>query len=178
MGDETVAMPVGVIVERLRIDNPWREFDWRVAAVAPGAPPVDEWVPLQSAADADALRWHAATLPLTLHRGETEGYKVNLSNRAPAIYVISRIDDDDPDAPPIAPFVATVCPYEAASYADNGDDLVDATAMPDGVRAWLMDYCERHHVDEVFVKRKRKPYDPRKGGGGGFGRPPAAVNDA
>ncbi|MEM6491690.1 MAG: DUF3305 domain-containing protein [Pseudomonadota bacterium] len=166
MGDETAVMPVGVIVERIRIDNPWREFDWRVVAVVPGAPEVDAWTPLQTGDQESAMRWHAATLPLTLHRGETQGYKVNLSNRAPAVYVISRIDDDDPDAPPIAPFVATVCSYEAAAYADSGDDLVDATAMPPGVRAWLMAYCEQHHVDEVFVKRQRKPYDPRKGGPG------------
>lgn len=175
MPETSAEMPMGVIVEREKIDNPWRDHVWRVAAVAPGAPSVDDWRPLsEDSPDAPSMRWHAATLPIALHRTETEGYKVNLSNRTPAIYVISRVDDDDPDAPPIAPFLVTVCPYEAASYADNGDDLVDAVAMPDGVRAWIASYCERHHVDEVFVKRKRKPYDPRKGG---FARPPRTGSD-
>ncbi len=37
--------------------------------------------------------------------------------------------------------------------------------MPPEVVAWVLDFVERHHVEEPFVKRKqKKAYDPRKGG--------------
>ena len=38
----------------------------------------------------------------------------------------------------------------------EGDDLVEAVPMPDGLIAWVQAFIDRHHVDQPFVKRKRK----------------------
>jgi len=60
------------------------------------------------------------------------------------------------------------------SYIESGDEIVEGVPMPDAVLAGVGDFVETHHVEVAFKKRKRKPYDPRKGGfdqgrGGGHG---------
>jgi hypothetical protein len=37
----------------------------------------------------------------------------------------------------------------------EGDDLVEAVPMPEGLIAWVQAFVERHHVDQPFEKRKR-----------------------
>jgi len=69
-----------------------------------------------------------------------------------------------PGAPPV-----TVCPFEAQDYDDTEDDMVGGVPMPDEVIAWVQDVVDEHHVDVPFKKRKREPYDPRRGG---FARSP------
>ena len=66
------------------------------------------------------------------------------------------------------PFLATVCPYEAESYSENGEDIVEGDVMPTEINEWVQSFVERFHVDQPFRKRKqKKAYDPRKSG---FGR--------
>ncbi len=154
-------MPVGVIVERRKLDNPWQAYTWCAVAVVPGAPEVDKWRVLAEAPGRS--RYHAGTLPLELHPKETDGYRLNLATRLPAVYVVLRYDDAVEAG--IFPFLATVCPYEAQDYLDGDEDLVEAVPMPDVVKAWLADFVAKYHVDEPHKKRKREPYDPRKGTG-------------
>ena len=51
--------------------------------------------------------------------------------------------------------VATASPFEAQDYADTGEELVEKVLMPEGLVAWVRDYVEAHHEDQVFVKRRR-----------------------
>src|SRR5690606_37958427 len=74
--ERRISMPLGVVVERREIDNRWQPFAWKAVAVIPGAPPVEAWRELERGER--FVRWHAATLPLELHRAETEAYCVNL----------------------------------------------------------------------------------------------------
>ena len=39
--------------------------------------------------------------------------------------------------------------------ADTGEELVEKVLMPEGLVAWVRDYVEAHHEDQVFVKRRR-----------------------
>ena len=105
-----------------------------------------------------------------LHAGETEGYRKNLSEEQPAVYVVLT-PGEEADEPEVMPFLATVCPYEAESYTEDTDQIVEGVAMPPEILAWVLDFIDRHHVDVVFKKRKKnKAYDPRKEG---FSRRPA-----
>jgi hypothetical protein len=146
--ERRISMPLGVVVERRELDNRWQRFAWRPVAVIPGAPPVTEWRELVRGER--FVRWHAATLPLELHRTETEGYRANLSGKVPAIYVGLR--EQYGGAHDYAPFLVTASPYEAACYPD---DIVEPVPMPDGLIAWVQAFVDRHHVDEPFHKRKR-----------------------
>jgi Protein of unknown function (DUF3305) len=153
--ERSISMRLGVVVERRELDNPWQRYSWRSVAVIPGAPPVDQWRAL--VCGERFLRWHAATLPLDLHRSDTEAYRVNLSGRSPSIYVVLRnIEPSERTAGnDVAPFAVTASPYDAEGYME-GDDLVDAVPMPEGLIAWVHAFVERHHVEKPFEKRKRK----------------------
>ncbi len=162
-------MSLGIVVERRDIDHPWQSSTWRTVAVVPGESDSAEWREL--ARGEGWVRYHAGTLPLEIFDRETEGYRYNLSNEVPVVYVVLREDEDEdgrrdrPAGP--RPFLATVCPYEAQSYLDGDEDMVETVPMPDAVAAWVGAFVRRHHVDEPFRKRRRRSYEPGRGG-----RPP------
>ena len=164
--ERSIRMPLGVVVERRELDNRWQRWAWKPVAVIPGAPPVDEWRELLRGDR--CVRWHAATLPLELHRTETEAYHANLAGKVPAIYVVLR--KIEPSATTagndIGPFLVTASPYEAEGYLE-GDDVVEVVPMPEALIAWVQAFVQRHHVDEPFVKRKRKRAKAEDGGAEG-----------
>ncbi len=154
--DKQETLPIGVVLERREIDNPWKDHDWRPVALIPGAPTADpeqDWLLLR-----DGEGWahfHAGTLPLELFRKETEGYKLNLSQDPPRLYVVLRPGEDQDCAHDLVPFLVTACPYEAQDYLDSGEELVETVAMPVDVIAFVQAYVDFHQVDEPFKKRKR-----------------------
>ena len=161
-------LALGVVLERRKLDNPWRDHSWRPVAVIPGAAPGDpagEWKLLRSGEDWQ--QFHACTLTLELFPGETEGYRTNLSQEPPRLFVVLRSQDEADSRHEFQPFLVTACPYEAQDYLDSGDDIVEPVAMPEAAVAFVQAYIDRHHVDEPFHKRKRKRW---KEDGGGIGR--------
>src|SRR3546814_15842480 len=52
--------------------------------------------------------------------------------------------------------LVTADAYEGEHYGQAGDEIVDAVSMPPEVMALVADFVKVHHVEEVFVKRKRK----------------------
>ena len=149
----------GVVLERRRLAGPWQQYAWQAVAIVPGAPDIAAPQRLDGAAE---LRCHVATLDIEAHRSDTEGYRYNLSQDRPAVYVLWRLPDDDPAGWPEV-FHLTVCPYEAQDYQDGGDVVVEAVAMPEAVALWLAGYVRRHHIDRPFEKRKRKPLEAKPG---------------
>jgi len=151
----------GVVVERRKIDNPWQDYAWRAIAVIPNAPETEGWKPLHSGEN--WVQFHARTLELELFKRETQGYKVNLAMPNPSVFVVLRPGEESGEEE-VEPFLLTVCPYEAESYIESGDEIVDGVPMPPELIGLLHDFVEQHHVEQVFVKRKnKKAYDPSKG---------------
>ena len=153
-------LPLGIVLERRAVDNPWIDHNWRTLAVIPGARPLSplaDWTPLGE--EGDRAQFHAGTLNLQLFPKETEGYKVNLSQDPPRLYVVLRNEEEGLCDHEVLPFLVTACPYEAQDYLDSGEEQVDVVPMPDGVIAFIQDYVGRHHVEEPFHKRKRKRAD-------------------
>lgn len=145
-----IAMPLGVVVRKVPGVTRWAKWNWRPSAVLPGAGPAD-WTELRR--EGDAVEYHAATVPLTLWRAETEAYLSNLADRVPSIYVVLR--EETGSDHPFSVLLATASPYEGQDYADNGEDIVEKVAMPEGLVAWIRDYVDANHVDEPFIKRRR-----------------------
>ena len=174
MPDRHVSLPLGVVIERRDSASRWLDHTYHPVAVFPGAPPkdpYDDWTPLR---EGDGwAQFHAATLPLELFRGETEGYRVNLSNAPPHVYIVLS-PGQEADDPEMIVHLVTASPYEAEGYTEDGDQIVEGVPMPGEVAAWVKTFCDTHHKDVPFKKRKRKSYDPRKGDfrrlrGGGHG---------
>jgi hypothetical protein len=149
MGLIKAEMPLGIVVRRTPGVTRWARHAWRVAAVLPGAGPAD-WRPLRR--EGDAVEFHAATLPLTLWSTDTEGYVANLRGTAPGITVVLQERAGDP---PWAATSVTASAYEGQDALDDAEGLVELVPMPAGLRAWIAEFCQRHHVEETFVKRRR-----------------------
>ena len=159
---ETIQL--GIVVERRKIDNRWQDYAWRPVAVFPGAAPMEPGERMRLLRNGDDWsHFQIGTLPLELHRDETDGYRTNLSGNVPCVYVVLSPGEEEDD-PEVVPFLATVCPNEAADYLEDSDQMVEGVAMPGEIAAWVQEFVDKYHVEVPFKKRKREPYDPRKGG--------------
>lgn len=141
-------MPLGICLRRTPGATRWQTWSWRVSAVLPGAAQAD-WVLLRE--EGEASEFHAATLPLEVHRADAEAYRQGLTAEPPSVYVILR--DQGAERPEL--HMVTASPFEAQDYADTGEDVVEKVAMPEGLVAWLRDFTALHHKEEAFKKRKR-----------------------
>lgn len=156
----TAEIQIGVVIRKQPGVTRWAKWNWRAVAVLPGAGPAD-WHEMRR--DGDAVEYHAATVTLEVHRKETEGYRVALSNDPPSVYVILR-PSEDPDAQQdVEVFRVTASAFEAQDYLDSGEEIVEPVAMPPELIAWLSSFVEVHHEDEVFKKRKRRKWDEETG---------------
>ena len=143
---------LGIVMERHKVDNPWTSHTWRTVTVIPGAPKFRQWQEMAHAKH--WTRFFAGSLPLRLHRGETEGYRVNLSQAQPSVYVVLRnVTDERP-----LPFLVTACPFEAEDYEVSGEERTDRVTMPREITALVGHFIEAHHVEEKFIKRQRSPH--------------------
>ncbi|MGR3660275.1 MAG: DUF3305 domain-containing protein [Paracoccaceae bacterium] len=144
-------MPLGVVIRRIPGVTRWAKWVWQAVAVMPGASPAN-WNVLRT--EDDAIEYHTATLDLELFHTDTEAYLQGLSTRVPSIYVVMREAPEEMDDP-LDIVLVTASPYEAQDYADTGEEIVEKVPMPEGLVAWIRDFVEAHHQDEVFVKRRR-----------------------
>lgn len=144
-------LELGIVVERRPATSRWQEWVWRPVEVVPGLAPLEGWRLLVEGPG--WTRWLAGTRTLELHRKETTDYKFALSAEPPQLYVVLRRSEGDP---PFRPFLVTASPFEAQAYAEPGEDLVEAVPMPEPVVAFVQAFVERHHVDQPFLKRRRK----------------------
>lgn len=158
---------LGVVVERREIDNPWEDYIWRPVMVMPGAPLDVSWKDIQ-----EGEGWKhflARTLPLELHKSDTEGYRENLGQPVPLVFVALR-QGEEVEEEEVEPFLLTACPHEASGYMESGDVIVEGVEMPPTVAAWLAGFVEEHHVEEPFRKRKNKRHKDRDQGSRPRGR--------
>jgi hypothetical protein len=152
MSEKEETIPVGVVLRKQPGVTRWVRWIWRVAGVLPGAGPAD-WRELRR--DGEAVEYHAATLPLTIHRAETEAYRVALSNDPPVVYVVLRPAEEEDAAEEITVHAVTASPFDAQDYLDSGEEQVEPVAMPPALVAWVSEFVARHHRDEPFRKRRR-----------------------
>lgn len=152
---ETETRTIGVILERRRLNNPWKEFSWRPVQVLPGVPGSPPWTKL---AEGDGWeQFYAGAAELALYRHESETYAYNIQSAQPAVWIFLRTTDEPPG---IALHGASVDPGEAHAHNDTGDDIVDFVPMPEPILAWLVDYVERHPPTREHYKRRRDRANP------------------
>lgn len=151
-----ITVPLGVVVARERIDHPWQEYRWRAVSVFLDAPEKADWRELVR--EAGMTQYHAATVPLVLHRRETMSYHVNLANGEPSIYVVLREESDPQFGRPVSVHAVTASPFEAQVHSDMAFDAVDRVGMPERLVSLVAAFVDEHHVEERFVKRQRQPH--------------------
>ena len=131
------------------------------------------------------IHYHAATLPLVLHRKETTGYRVNLANGVPSVYVVLREDPTASD--PVQVHLVSASPFEVQAYGESGMETVERVAMPERLVALVQAFVEaprrgavcqapapafrrrgeQFGQEPIFVLRERLQAGARRAGRGG-----------
>ena len=145
-------MPLGVVLARRPGVTRWATHSWQAHAVLPGAGPAN-WRVLRE--EDGVTEFHAATLPLTLHRADVEAYKVSLSMKQPTVFVVLRPSEDPADEWDVYVQAVTASAYEAQDYLDSGNEQVEPVVMPEGLVAWVRDFVDDHFEEVPFIKRRR-----------------------
>jgi hypothetical protein len=146
-------MPVGVVIAKRRLSNPWVDHAWLPASVLPTVPDAAPGTRL-SATEQEEL-FYAGSFSIALHSGETSHYRDNLVSGQPSLWVALRpIGGDDHE---IA--MVTADPYEGESLAGGIGEIVEAVPMPPEIQEHLTAFVDAFHVERAFVKRKRDRAD-------------------
>lgn len=145
-------MPVGIVLRKAPGVTRWRAWNWTASSILPGAGPAD-WRELRR--DGDVTEYHADTALLELHGAETEAYLTGLAAKVPCVYVVMREINFGEGECPLEIVLITVSPYEAQDYADSGEEIIEKIAMTPAMIAWVRDFVEAFHHEEIFIKRKR-----------------------
>ena len=146
-----LAIPVGVVVERIKSTSPWADYLWRPSAALPGEPAAAPWTKL--AEDDQRTTFYAGSTEITLHRSDTGDYRDNLATGVPMLWVVLR----ESSAPqPYRLYLVTASPSQGESMTEAGNDIVEAVPMPDVIRDHVAGFVAEHHIDQDFVKRTRE----------------------
>jgi len=149
------SIPVGVVVERSKSSSQWADFYWRPASVLVGVPETPPWTKLND--DGERASFYAGSAEIELYRTETANYRDNLRLETPLLWVILRPVEADP---PYELAAVTADPAEGEAMTEAGANLVDTVAMPKPVQDVIAAFVAEHHVEEMFVKRKRDRANP------------------
>jgi hypothetical protein len=146
---------IGVVMERRKAKSQWIDVIWEAYGVLATPPDTARGTPLGDAGD--GALFYAGPMVLEAHTKETANYRTNLMSGTPKVWVVFRKQADD-SLPEIVK--VTVDPHEGEAFSETGWDMVHVVPMPEAVEIALVDFIAAHHVDEVFLKRKRERYDP------------------
>jgi hypothetical protein len=159
---------VGVVVAKRKLKGPWADHAWLPVAVLPEPPAAAPWTPLGR--DGDDELFYLGSAALEFHTVETGNYRDNLLTDTPRLWVAIRPSLGDT---PVELVMVTADPAEGEALTEPGTDIVETVPMPPEVAAMLASFYAEHHVERVFVKRKRDRANPEAlAGGGQQGRRP------
>ena len=151
-----IAFSVGVIAERRKVEHPWQDHAWEAVAVLSGVPEVA--VGTRLSGDAAASRYYIGAAEIVLATSETGQYRANLLTPPPRLWVVTQEAGDT-----LSLSAVTADPSEGESYTETGASLVSVVPMPADIAGWVAEFVDAHHVERVFVKRKRKRAEESRG---------------
>jgi len=149
------SIAVGVVLERSKSSSQWADFYWRPVGVLAGVPDTPPGTKLSD--DGERATFYAGATEIELYRTETTNYRNNLQLETPLLWVIMRPVEADP---PYELAAVTADPAEGEAMTEAGTNLVDTVAMPKPMQDAIAAFVAEHHVEEVFVKRKRDRANP------------------
>lgn len=145
------SIAVGVVVERVKAESQWIDYLWRPASVLAGAPDAPPWTKLGEDGDGRTT-FYAGPAQVGLYVSETTNYRDNLASENPSLWVVLRETGMEP---PYDVYLVTADPAEGEGLTESGNDIVEAVPMPEPIREEIEAFVAQHHVERVFVKRKR-----------------------
>lgn len=152
MPPNATSLPLGIVIRKSPGVTRWAAWVWKAVAVLPGAGG-ESWRELRR--EGDVVDYHAGTVRMELFRTDTEAYLTTLAGRTPSVCVVMRPTETPTPPANLKVVLATASAYEAQDYCDNAEDIVELVPMPEGLIAFIQDFCDAHHQEDVFVKRRR-----------------------
>lgn len=149
------SIPVGVVVERSKSSSQWADFYWRPVGVLVGAPETPPWTKLSD--DGERASFYAGSVDIELYRTETTNYRDNLASATPSLWVVLRPTDAEPSYELLT---VTADPAEGEGLTEAGNDVVEPVPMPPSIQKAIAQFVAEHHVERVFIKRKRDRANP------------------
>lgn len=148
-------MDVAVVMRRERIDNVWQPWRWTLADVVPNEAGFGTQPRLLLKDDREE-RWLHPAFRVELHRGDAEGYYLNMTTPHPCFWVVWRMEEQTSlDNEPIAmPQTVTLSYHDAGRWLD-AQEIVEQVPAPPGVVQWMQDFVNEHFVLEA--KRRQRP---------------------
>lgn len=165
MSSPLLAIPVGVIAERLKAESKWIDYVWRPANVLEGVPDMQPWTLLEG--NSDRALFYAGSAKIDLYVGDAPHYRENLLTGFPKLWVILRPTGIEP---PLELVMVTANPFEAEGLTESAADIVEPIPAPESISNVLAAFVEQHYVHEPFFKRKRDKADTEA-----LGRRPGGV---
>lgn len=149
----TESIVISVVMERRMAASQWADHLWLPVAVLPGAPDIGRGTPLGATGTGE--RFFGGSFQLDLHRTDTPTYRDNLASENPRIWIAARAGSGA-----VMPEIVAVTadPAEGEALTEAGDDIVEHVPMAPEIAGLLAEFIQAHHVDRVFIKRKRRDW--------------------
>lgn len=151
----TEAMPVGVVMQRRRLDNRWQSHQWRPLEIVAGNPRPPGIHCLRDD-DADG-RWLHAGLEVALYSDEGEGYYLNVNAPQPCWFIMWRVEECD-GMELAVPKAVTLSYNEAARLMDGGEQ-VDTLPLSAEMIALVAAFAAEHYRPEPKRKRRKPSFE-------------------
>ena len=145
-------IPMGVVLRRRPGVTRWAKWAWSAVAVLPHAGPGGFRVLRE---EGDVTDFHAATVPMQLHRTEAESLRTSLMMSPPSVFAVLDKGPNAANEHEIAVHTVTANADLALNWQDSAEMIVEPVAMPVALVGLIRDFCDAHYKEEAFVKRQR-----------------------
>lgn len=150
---ETDALNIGVVMQRLRIDNRWQTHQWQPLEMLSNVPNSS----LCLLASDEDTRWLFGGFEVRLFSDEAEGYFLNISSPAPCWFVMWRLEEID-GIEVALPKVVTLSYHEGARLMDGGEKVDTISASAEIVER-LTAFVKTYYVPEQKRKRRKPSFE-------------------
>ena len=150
---ETEALAIGVVMQRLPLNNRWQTHQWLPLEILTGVPAQQRCV----CSDENDLRWLFGGFEVRLFSGEAEGYFLNVSAPLPCWFVMWRPEQID-GLDIAVPKAVTLSYHEGARMMDGGEKVDTLPASADIVER-LTAFVKTWYVPEQKRKRRKPSFE-------------------
>ncbi len=152
--NDTAAIRVAAVLERVADPNPWEAWRFRLVDVVPdeGSFGAD---PRKLLDDGKRSRWLYPAFELRLFPDECKGYFLNLTSGQPSWFVSWREHPDDVSQVDVT---AVSVSYIEADRRMAADERVESVALAPELSDWLQTYTNQHFKPEGARKQRAQSF--------------------
>ena len=158
--DHLLCIPLGVVVERVKIDSQGQAYTWKVSAVLLGPTRLQPGMPLRQ--DSEAVTFFAGVGSLTLYPSEVGSYRENLSQDPARLYVVLAKREGGPENEPPRLALLTAAAQAAEGQRKGGNIVVDGLPMPNVLVELVAAYLNEHRPPETAAPTPVAPGGGRR----------------